>query len=167
MEQHRNNDDRIPPPYEWATDRRARIHSMQQLRERGINIIIGEVHCKNCDMTYQEEYDLAQKLGEVTLFISSRITTMHDRAPQEWEKPRSPACRFCQTADVKPVISEENDSINWLFLFLGQNLGHLNAAQLKYFLKHTDIHRTGAKNRLLYLTYLGLYQQLLPDFVPN
>ncbi|KAH7510958.1 hypothetical protein FEM48_ZijujUnG0061700 [Ziziphus jujuba var. spinosa] len=41
-------------------------------------------------------------------------------------------------------------------------LGCCTLEQLKYFCKHTKNHRTGAKDRVLYLTYLGLCKQLDP-----
>ncbi|THG02676.1 hypothetical protein TEA_012074 [Camellia sinensis var. sinensis] len=73
-------------------------------------------------------------------------------------------CKFCeQENNAKPVISEKKKSINWLFLLLGQMIGCCTLEQLKYFCKHTKNHRTGAKDRVLYLTYLGLCKQLDPN----
>ncbi|WOH09609.1 hypothetical protein DCAR_0729067 [Daucus carota subsp. sativus] len=43
-----------------------------------------------------------------------------------------------------------------------QMLGCCTVEQLKYFCKHTKNHRTGAKDRVLYLTYLAICKQLDP-----
>jgi hypothetical protein len=42
-------------------------------------------------------------------------------------------------------------------------LGCCTLDQLKYFCKHTKNHRTGAKDRVLFLAYLGLCKQLDPN----
>jgi hypothetical protein len=92
--------------------------------------------------------------------LSPKIDTMNDRATI-WMNPRLSRCENCNQENcVKPIIADKKRSINWLFLLLGQMLGCCTLAQLKYFCKHTKNHRTGAKDRLLYLTYLGLCKQL-------
>lgn len=152
----------IPPPYPWATAHRATIHSLHHLLSNGINTIHGEVQCKRCEKKYEIEYDLQEKFREVAHFISSNKGTMHDRAPAVWMNPSLPNCKFCvQQNCVKPILSKKK-SINWLFLLLGQTLGCCKLAELKYFCKHTKNHRTGAKDRVLYLTYLELCKQLDP-----
>jgi hypothetical protein len=89
---------------------------------------------------------------------------MHDRAPSDWMNPVLPRCQFCdQENSVKPVIANKKQKINWLFLLLGQMLGCCTLDQLKYFCKHTKNHRTGAKDRVLYLAYLGMCKQLDPN----
>ncbi|KAK7285211.1 hypothetical protein RJT34_19973 [Clitoria ternatea] len=45
-------------------------------------------------------------------------------------------------------------------------LGYCTLEQLKYFCKHTNCHRTHAKNRLLYSTNMGLIKQLEPRGIP-
>ncbi|KAJ6365106.1 hypothetical protein OIU76_029972 [Salix suchowensis] len=68
-----------------------------------------------------------------------------------------------QENSAKPVIANKKRKINWLFLLLGQMLGCCTLDQLKYFCKHTKNHRTGAKDRVLFLAYLGLCKQLDPN----
>lgn len=150
----------IPAPYPWATDKRAKVRSVKDLLLDGIEIISGEVQCKRCDRKFQIEYDLDEKYYEVDIFLAKNMDNMHDRAPPSWMCPKLPNCKFCgQKNCAKPVIDKKK-SINWLFLFLGQLLGCCKLAQLKYFCKHANHHRTGAKDRVLFLTYAGLRKQL-------
>ncbi|XP_057965263.1 uncharacterized protein LOC131155834 [Malania oleifera] len=153
----------VPPPYPWATAHRARVHSLSYLLAKPIARVSGEVQCKRCERVYEIEFDLKEKFMEVGSFIAKNKANMHDRAPPVWMSPVLPNCRFCeQENSVKPVIAERKKDINWLFLLLGQMLGCCTLEQLKYFCKHTDHHRTGAKDRVLYLTYLALCKQLDP-----
>ncbi|CBI32666.3 unnamed protein product, partial [Vitis vinifera] len=150
----------IPQPYPWATTRRAKVRSVSDLLSKGILKITGDVQCKRCEKRYQIEYNLQEKFTEVNTFITVNMDNMHDRAPQIWQSPILPNCRFCEQNNcVKPLLGKKR-RINWLFLFLGQMLGCCKLAELKYFCKHTKSHRTGAKDRVLYLTYLGLLKQL-------
>ncbi|GAB2300515.1 hypothetical protein Dimus_034557 [Dionaea muscipula] len=181
----------IPPPYPWATERRAMVYSLIELQEKGIETITGTVKCDQCGKEYEIEYNLKVKFFEVAKFIADNRDMLHDRAPSSWKKRnKSPPCRYChpppppaveEPADqqkqveeededeeekiimsrVKPVISKKRN-INWLFLFLGNMLGFCKLPQLRYFCKHTGNHRTGASDRLLYLTYLGICKQLDP-----
>ncbi|KAL5788549.1 hypothetical protein ACOSP7_005498 [Xanthoceras sorbifolium] len=153
----------VPALFPWATTARAIVHPLNYLLSRHITAIKGEVQCKKCDKQYEMEYDLKDKFMEVGRFIAENKNRMHDRAPSVWMNPVLPACRFCeQENSAKPVIPEKKKEINWLFLLLGQLLGCCTLEQLKYFCKHTKNHRTGAKDRVLYLTYLGLCKQLDP-----
>lgn len=96
--------------------------------------------------------------------------SLHDRAPKHWMVPRLLDCTLCHQNDcVKPVIAEKKREINWLFLLLTQTLGLCTLDQLKFFCKHNDKHRTGAKDRVLYSTYGGLLKQLNPagKYLPN
>ncbi|XP_059669476.1 uncharacterized protein LOC132314661 [Cornus florida] len=155
--------DTIAAPYPWATTKRATVHSLDHLMSNGINNISGEVQCKRCDEQYEIEFDLEKKFMEVATFISKNKHLMHDRAPTIWMNPVLPDCSSCgQNNCVKPILSKKK-SINWLFLLLGQMLGCCKLAELKYFCKHTKNHRTGAKDRVLYLTYFELCKQLVPD----
>lgn len=152
----------IMAQYPWATTRRATIYTLEYLLSKGLNIISGEVQCKRCDKQYEIEYDLQQKFQEISSFVSKNKFSMRDRAPPCWMNPTLPNCKFCDQSNcVKPVSSKKR-SINWLFLLLGQMLGCCKLSELKYFCKHTKNHRTGAKDRVLYLTYLGLCKQLDP-----
>ncbi|XP_073065997.1 uncharacterized protein [Primulina eburnea] len=154
----------IAPPYPWATNRRATVHSLQHLLSIQIHIITGEVQCKRCERNYEMGFDLRQKLLEIFPFIIANKSQMCDRAPAAWMNPALPPCRFCKEENcVKPIVSDKKKTVNWLFLLLGQMLGFCTLGQLKYFCKHTKKHRTGAKDRVLYLTYLGLCKQLDPD----
>ncbi|KAK7337206.1 hypothetical protein VNO77_17780 [Canavalia gladiata] len=155
----------IPPPYPWATNRRAYIHTRSHLLQNNIRTITGKVQCKNCQKNFEMAFNLEEKLMELCMFIVENEATMHDRAPREWEDPVLPKCEYCgQENSVTPFFGNtKKREINWLFLFLGQMLGYCTLDQLKYFCKHTHIHRTGAKTRVLYYTYMGICQQLLPD----
>ncbi|CAN4077655.1 unnamed protein product [Withania somnifera] len=151
----------IPPPYPWATNQRAKVHSLNMLHSLQIFNINGNVQCKKCEKKYEMEFNLREKFEQVGSFIALNKASMHDRAPAIWMNPVFPTCKFCeQENSVKPVISTKKKSINWLFLLLGQFLGCCTLEQLKYFCKHNKNHRTGAKDRVLYLTYLTLCRQL-------
>lgn len=107
------------------------------------------------------EYDLQEKFKEIADFIKENKFALHDRAPAEWTTPTLPNCETCGST-LKPVLKKKRD-INWLFLLLGKMLGCCKLSELKYFCKHTKNHRTGAKDRVLYLTYMGLCKQLDPN----
>lgn len=154
----------VPPPYPWATSHRATVHTLNYLLSIPIPTITGDVQCKRCERQYEMGYDLKTKFTEIATYIAQNKESMHDRAPSVWRNPVLPKCKFCdQENSAKPVISDKKKSINWLFLLLGQVLGCCTLEQLKYFCKHTKNHRTGAKDRVLYLTYLGLCKQLDPN----
>ncbi|CAI8599197.1 unnamed protein product [Vicia faba] len=152
----------IPIPFPWATNRRASIHSIHYLRQNGIVNITGDVQCKRCDAAFQMSFDVREKFPELWTYILENRQFMNDRAPPNvWMNPTLPDCVHCNQENcVKPIIAKKKKNINWLFLLLGQLLGCCNLAQLKYCCKHTNNHRTGAKDRVLYLTYLALCKQL-------
>lgn len=153
----------VPAPYPWATTRRATVHSMAYLVQRGILDIQGQVQCRRCEEEYEMGFDLKAKFDKLKTFIAENKSDMNDRAPACWTNPVFPACKLCkQENSVRPVIAKKKKSINWLFLLLGQLLGCCTLEQLKYFCKYTRNHRTGAKDRVLYLTYLALCKQLDP-----
>ncbi|GFP83703.1 hypothetical protein PHJA_000513800 [Phtheirospermum japonicum] len=154
----------IPPPYPWATTRRATAHGLHYLLAKGINTISGAVQCKRCDRRFDVEHDLQKRFSEVAILVMKKKDDMRHRAPPEWMNPSLPDCRFCEQRNcAKPVPSEKKKDINWVFLFLGQMIGCCKLAELKYFCKHTRNHRTGAKDRVLYLTYLEICRQLDPN----
>ncbi|KAG1326285.1 wiskott-Aldrich syndrome protein family member 2-like [Cocos nucifera] len=153
----------VPPPFPWATDRRATVHSLDHLLSQNIREITGEAQCKRCEASQMISYDLVSKFNEVAAFIRARKHLMHDRAPVEWMNPVFPDCGSCgQPNSMRPVVAAKKRSINWLVMLLGQTLGCCTLDQLKYFCKHTKNHRTGAKDRVLYLTYLAICKQLDP-----
>ncbi|KAK7412633.1 hypothetical protein VNO78_04146 [Psophocarpus tetragonolobus] len=158
----------IPPPYPWATNRRAVVHTRKYLLENEIVAISGSVECKRCKNKFEMVLDLEGKLAQLLNFIQTQKETMHDRAPNLWKQPVLPKCDHCgQENSVQPLLAgTKKKHINWLFLFLGQMLGCCTLKQLKYFLKHTKMHRTGAKDRVLYSTYMVLCKQLIPDWFP-
>lgn len=154
----------VPVLFPWATNQRATVHSLDYLLSKQIETITGAVQCKRCEKQYEIGFDLREKFLEVGTYIAENKDSMRDRAPSSWMNPILPSCQHCQQENsVKPVISEKKKAINWLFLLLGQMLGCCTLEQLKYFCKHTKNHRTGAKDRVLYLTYLGLCKQLDPN----
>ncbi|KAJ0011035.1 hypothetical protein Pint_34610 [Pistacia integerrima] len=153
----------VPALFPWATTKRATVQSFNYLVAKNITTISGDVQCKKCEQQYKMEYDLREKFLEVWKFIADNKSSMHDRAPNVWMNPVLPTCKFCgQENSAKPVIPLKKKQMNWLFLLLGQLLGCCTLDQLKYFCKHTKNHRTGAKDRVLYLAYLGLCKQLDP-----
>ncbi|BFG41553.1 uncharacterized protein Pyn_28658 [Prunus yedoensis var. nudiflora] len=154
----------VPAPFPWATTRRATVHTLEYLLSRGIRTITGDVQCKGCEKSFVVEYDLEEKFAVVGSFVAGNKDTLRDRAPRPWSTPVLPNCTHCQQeGSGKPIIAEKKKAINWLFLLLGQMLGCCTLEQLKYFCKHTKNHRTGAKDRVLFLTYLELCKQLVPN----
>nr|XP_011464125.1 PREDICTED: wiskott-Aldrich syndrome protein family member 2 [Fragaria vesca subsp. vesca] len=155
--------EKVPAPFPWATTKRATVYSLSYLEDHNILTISGEVQCKRCETRYEIEYNLKDKFMEVATYIAHNRSMMHDRAPDVWKDPVLPTCKNCDQENcAKPVVADKKKEINWLFLFLGQMLGCCTLEQLKYFCKHTKNHRTGAKDRVLYLTYLSLAKQLDP-----
>ncbi|CAN6998222.1 unnamed protein product [Brassica rapa subsp. trilocularis] len=154
----------IPPPYPWATNKRGTIQSLENLESKQITTITGDVQCKHCDKVYQISYNLREKFSQVENVFVTRKRLMRERAPTFWTNPDPMRCDLCgRDKAVKPLIAERKSQINWLFLLLGQMLGYCTLEQLKNFCKHSRSHRTGAKDRVLYLTYLGLCKMLDPD----
>ncbi|EFJ10892.1 hypothetical protein SELMODRAFT_127373 [Selaginella moellendorffii] len=156
--------ERIPAPFPWASEYRAHVHSLDYLWSSAITRIRGEVICKRCDGSQMVDLDVRDAFMQVNNYFISYRDSMHDRAPKCWTSPRLLDCSLCRQCDcVKPVIDAKKRNINWLFLLLTQTLGLCTLDQLKYFCKHTRRHRTGAKDRVLYLTYVGLLKQLNPN----
>lgn len=56
---------------------------------------------------------------------------------------------------------EEEDDQLAVFILGQQMLGCCTLEQLKYFYKQTKNHKMGAKDRVLYLTYLGLCKKFI------
>ncbi|VVB00616.1 unnamed protein product [Arabis nemorensis] len=161
---NRIKNEKIPAPFPWATNIRGRIRSLEDLESNQITIITGDVQCKHCEKVYQVSYNLREKYSEVEDIFVNRKRIMRERAPAKWTNPVPARCELCgREKAVKPVIAERKSKINWLFLFLGQTLGYCTLEQLKNFCKHCKSHRTGAKDRVLYLTYLGLCKMLEPN----
>ncbi|AES81624.1 hypothetical protein MtrunA17_Chr7g0262281 [Medicago truncatula] len=155
----------INPPFPWATCKRAKVYTIHHLLSKGFNTISGKVECGKCDFQSVLEFDLNEKFNEVVEFIENNKNDMNDRAPEAWMNPMLPKCEKCgQENAMNPIITKKR-TINWLFLLLGQMIGCCKLQHLKYFCKHSNIHRTGAKNRLIYLTYVDLCRQLQPDLV--
>ncbi|CAA7409398.1 unnamed protein product [Spirodela intermedia] len=108
-------------------------------------------------------HDLAEKYQEVTNLIKHEKPQMHDRARMKWSPAtflKCPGC--CHENCLKPVIASKKRAINCLFL-IGGTLGCCTIEQLKCFGKHTGNHRNGAKDRIVYLVYLGNCKQLEPE----
>ncbi|XP_004486256.1 uncharacterized protein [Cicer arietinum] len=154
----------IPISFIWAKDRKVSLHRFNHLVQNGITNISGEFVCKKCNYKFGMTFDLREKFTELWKYIARYKHTMHDRAPPVWLNPTLPQCAQCnQVDDVIPYFPEKKRDTNWLFLLLGQLLGCCSHSQLKYICKHTKNHRTGAKDRLLYLSYLALCKQLDPN----
>ncbi|KAK7310435.1 hypothetical protein RJT34_07966 [Clitoria ternatea] len=132
----------------------------------GISVITGMVKCKRYKKQFEMRFNLEEKLRELLRFIMRNKGTMHDRAPKVWKQPVFPKCvHYGQDNSARAVVNKKT-AINWLFLLLGHMLGCCTLEQLKYFYKHMNCHRTGAKNCLLYSTYMGLIKQLQPRGIP-
>jgi len=158
----------VPALFPWAKNQRASIHSKEYLSENNIHTIKGKVHCKRCDHEFELSLDLEEKLNDLCQFISRGKNKWHNRAPRVWMSPVFPKCPLCgRESSTRPIIAKNKKEINWLFLLLGQMLGCCKLNHLKYFCKHNEIHRTGAKDRLLYDIYENLINQLVPDFSSN
>ena len=156
----------VSPVFPWATDRIGIHHPISHLTALAITTVEGEVHCSRCDARKTVSYDIASKFQEVRDFVIRNGEDMDDRAPEEWlhSTGKIPDCDGCgQRNSLRPVIPAEKERINWVFLLLGQTLGLCTLDQLKYFCAHTRQHRTGAKDRVLYSTYMELCNQLYPD----
>lgn len=153
------------PLHPWAMAQPYKVHSYEYLLKNRITRIRGDLRCTTCQHEFQIELDLGSKFSEVGNFICSNKESMNERAPASWLKPSLPTCLGCHQDTSEPVIDSQNDgyNINWLFLLLAQLLGHCTLNQLKLFCKTHKIHRTGAKDRLLYLAYLNLCKQLDPS----
>ncbi|XP_055811953.1 uncharacterized protein LOC129881868 [Solanum dulcamara] len=153
----------ITPPFPWATNSLAMVHTLEYLFSKQLFIISGDVQCKRCERKYNMEFDLKEKFFEIGSYIAENKIDMRERAPDIWMNPLLPTCQFCkQENSVKPIVSADKRNINWLFLLLGQMLGCCTLDELKFFCEHTNNHRTGAKDRVLFLTYLTLCKQLDP-----
>ncbi|KAL5542141.1 hypothetical protein UlMin_009851 [Ulmus minor] len=151
----------ISPSFAWATDQRAVVQSLESLVSKGITKITGKVKCRRCDKQYEMSYDLATEFKKIWNIFARGKSNMHERAPKMWMNPDLPKCEHCEQKNAaRPIIANKKREINWLFLLLGQLLGCCTLNQLKYFCKHSGNHRTAAKDRLLFLTYLGLCKQL-------
>lgn len=158
-----SGEETIDPPFPWATDRLAVVHSLDYLITSGVTSIAGEVQCRRCERRETVSYDLRAKFREVEGFVRARLDTMHERAPKEWMDPVFAECAACSQPNcMRPVLPEKEEEYNWLFLFLGQSLGICTLKDLKWFCKHTQNHRTGAKDRVLYLSYMAIGKQLDP-----
>ncbi|KAK9691099.1 hypothetical protein RND81_09G175900 [Saponaria officinalis] len=157
--------DPITPPFQWATNRRATVHSMEYLVSQGINTITGNVQCKKCDEKFEMELNVVEKFRELVAFIINEGDMRH-RAPEKWMESTNlkGKCGNCGVGDnCKPLIEEKKRNINWLFLVLGQVLGCCTLEQLRWFCKYTNNHRTGAKDRVVFLCYFTLCKQLDPN----
>ncbi|CAK9238220.1 unnamed protein product [Sphagnum jensenii] len=153
----------IQPPFPWSTEYRAKNYSLEWILHLGITSIRGEVQCKRCDGMTTVEVSLEATFAQLDRYFMENKHSLHDRAPKHWMVPRLLDCTLCHQSDcVKPIVAEKKREINWLFLLLTQTLGLCTLDQLKFFCKHNDKHRTGAKDRVLYSTYGGLLKQLNP-----
>jgi hypothetical protein len=131
-----------------------------------LKTISGTLHCKSCKFQQEVQVDLVENFKKLTDFIEENIEEMCDRAPNVWMNPVMPKCESCGKENSMHPLNAKKRNINWLFLLLSQKIGCCTLAELKYFCKHNDTHRTGAKDRLLYSTYFGLCKQFQPNFDP-
>ncbi|KAG5588218.1 hypothetical protein H5410_048652 [Solanum commersonii] len=157
------NIETITPPFPWATNLIATVHTLQYLLSKQLFMISGDVQCKRCERRYTMEFDLKEKFVEIGSYVMKNKNLLKERAPSIWMTPLLPTCQFCkQENSVKPIICADKNKINWLFLLLGQMMGCCTLDELKFFCEHIDNHRTGAKDRVLFLAYLTLCRQVDP-----
>ncbi|KAI3910957.1 hypothetical protein MKW92_024105 [Papaver armeniacum] len=142
----------IVPPYEWATNQRANIHTLDYLLSCNIKHISGDVQYKKCSNFFNIECDLEAKFMVISQYIVVQKESLRDRAPEHWMNSKLPSCE---------VVVKQIKSIGF-FLFLGKMIGYCSLARLKYYCKYTENHLTDAKDRLIFLAYLGICHQLQP-----
>ncbi|KAM7253515.1 hypothetical protein ACFE04_021669 [Oxalis oulophora] len=154
----------VPAPFRWAGDSFAKVQPLSMLISNGILSIKGNLVCKKCEGKVDVEFNLMDKFSKVWKFMTENNIGMCQRAPERWKRPILPNCEQCLgIQSMKPLLPNKNEEINWLFLFLGEFIGCCTLSQLKFFCQWTGNHRTGAKDRLLYLTYVDLCKQLYGD----
>ncbi|CAL4901959.1 unnamed protein product [Urochloa decumbens] len=154
----------VSPPYPWSTARVGVHYSLAELTNRGISTITGDLQCKRCDFLKLVSLDARARFEDLCGYVSSNVQGMDDRAPKRWREPVLPDCDKCgQRGSMRPVIPADKHRINWVFLLLMEMLGVCTLEQLKHFCAYTQQHRTGAKDRVLYSTYMELCNQLLPN----
>ncbi|KAG2617757.1 uncharacterized protein LOC120667620 [Panicum virgatum] len=154
----------VVPPYPWSTERVGVHHSLAELSRRGVEAVTGELQCKRCHDLRVVTLDARARFNELHGYISRNVQAMDDRAPRRWKEPALPDCERCgQRGSMRPVIPADKHRINWVFLLLSEMLGVCTLEQLKHLCEHTHQHRTGAKDRVLYSTYMELCNQLLPN----
>lgn len=151
----------IEPPYPWATDQRARVHSLTQLK--GIRVVSGKAKCSDHGH-FTVSYNVKEKFREITEFIRNGKEGWNGWAPQPWTIPKPPVCnrKHCR-GYCTVIISEKKRAIDWLFLVLGQHVGLCSPAQLRYFCKHNHLPYNGSRLEGLYKVYLTLCKQLHPQ----
>ncbi|XP_039840834.1 uncharacterized protein LOC120700650 [Panicum virgatum] len=139
-------------------------HSLAELSRRGVEAVTGELRCKRCGEVRLVTLDARARFADLHAYIACNVQDMDDRAPRRWKEPALPDCERCgQRGSMRPVIPADKPRINWVFLLLSEMLGVCTLEQLKHFCEHTHKHRTGAKDRVLYSTYMELCNQLLPN----
>ncbi|KAG0464768.1 hypothetical protein HPP92_018932 [Vanilla planifolia] len=122
----------------------------------------GNYICGNCGHKVTAEYDVETEFGKLLAFMAANEAAIcNNSLPNEWREPVCPSCPMCSKV-MKPEAAETMEKTNWLFLLLGQTIGHLDLTLLRYFCKHNEVHRTGSKDRLVCSTYLTLCSQLDP-----
>ncbi|KAJ0981918.1 hypothetical protein J5N97_010173 [Dioscorea zingiberensis] len=152
------------PPFPWATTQPCTIHTLNHLISHNTTFISGDMECKFCKAVHSIVYDLQSKFSEISDIIKSSKHLLHNRAPKSWTKPGLPSCLCCNGSScLVPVVAVDYMKINWLFLLLSQTLGCLTLRHLKHFCASTGFYLTGAKDRLVYCTYLTLCKQLDPS----
>jgi hypothetical protein len=109
---------------------------------------------------------LVEKFEKVKKYIvENRKKKMYDRrASNAWMHPVLPKCESCGKCNAMQPLITKKRNINWLFLLLGQMIGCCELEHLRYFCKHSNIKfsRSVTKDRLVYLTYVALCNQVQP-----
>ncbi|CAF2158056.1 unnamed protein product [Brassica napus] len=136
----------------------------ENLESKQITTITGDVHCRHCKKVYQVSYHVRERFFEVENVFVTPKKGLRERAHPVWTNPKPVRCELCgRDKAAKPVIADRKSQINWLFLLLGKTLGYCTLEHLRNFCKHSKSPRTGAKDRVLYFTYMGLCKILEPN----
>lgn len=156
-----------PPPFPWAANTTGtKICTLEYiLYTLHIDSVSADFKCMICGDVEKVEYNLAHKYMQVSDYIHRKGTKMGGIASNSWQFPTRPQCKNCNNKRrcLEEVIKKDNNSINWLFLFVGKLIGCCKVQQLKEFCEQNEIECSGTKPRLVYLTYLGLCKQLDPQ----
>ncbi|KAF3775559.1 hypothetical protein EJ110_NYTH50098 [Nymphaea thermarum] len=87
-------EDRIRPPYPWATDKRATVYSYEYMKANGIDKISGKVCGKRCEQAYTMEVEL-NKVLEVCYMVLHNFHDQNNRATTKWRTPKMLDCEKC------------------------------------------------------------------------
>lgn len=101
----------IPPPFPWATNRLATVHSREYLLQNNIYSIAGTVRCMGCKKTFNMRFDLEEQLDQLRKFVQKESEKMRGMAPAAWVKPGLPKCQYCGRRAHTPSLSGRKEQL--------------------------------------------------------